>query len=163
MLTAVGVAVYLHRLPPLTRLRQQLENRWNTTYRTFVASTRFRGPTRRADTVLNSWASTTMIGSRRDRTSRSRFLSPRWYWPSPARAVPIFLISHYVVLNWSALLLGHAHSLDARSLLSAGAPVLALGYMFEKDRALREGEWVRDFVLLPEAGHILHPAHRFGD
>ena len=70
---------------------------------------------------------------------------------------------NYVVLNWSALLLGHAHSLDARSLLSAGAPVLALGYMFEKDRALREGESVRDFVLLPEADHILHPAHRFGD
>jgi hypothetical protein len=49
---------------------------------------------------------------------------------------------NYVVLNWSALLLGHVHGLDAGPSLSAGAPVVALGYMFEKDRALREGEWV---------------------
>jgi hypothetical protein len=35
--------------------------------------------------------------------------------------------------------------------------------MVEGDRAIGEGEWVRDFVLLPEAGNFLHPAHRFGD
>ena len=70
---------------------------------------------------------------------------------------------NYVVLNWSTLLVGHAHGLDAGSSLSAGASVLALGYMFESDHAVGEGEWVKDFVLLPEAGHMLHPAHRFGD
>jgi len=35
--------------------------------------------------------------------------------------------------------------------------------MVESDRASSEGEWVQDFVLLPEAGNMLHPAHRFGD
>jgi hypothetical protein len=70
---------------------------------------------------------------------------------------------NYVVLNWSTLLRDHAHALDAGSSLSAGVPVQALGYMVESDHATSEGEWVQDFVLLPEAGNIFHPAHRFGD
>jgi hypothetical protein len=72
-------------------------------------------------------------------------------------------VENYVVLNWSTLLRDHPHSLDAGSSLSAGAPVQALGYIVEGDRAIGEGEWVQDFVLLPEAGDFLHPAHRFGD
>ncbi len=35
--------------------------------------------------------------------------------------------------------------------------------MVETTGAISEGQSVRDFVLLPEAGHLLHPAHRFGD
>jgi hypothetical protein len=72
-------------------------------------------------------------------------------------------VENYVLLDWSTLLLGHTHGLDAGPSLSAGAPVLALGYMFDSDHAMGKGEWVKDFVLLPEAGHVLHPAHRFGD
>lgn len=68
-----------------------------------------------------------------------------------------------VVLSWSTLLRDHTHSLAAGSPLFIGAPVQALGYMVESDRPKGEGEWVRDFVLLPEAGNLLHPAHRFGD
>jgi len=67
------------------------------------------------------------------------------------------------VLNWSTLLRDHAHALDAGSPLFAGAPVQALGYMVESDHSDSEGEWVQNFVLLPEAGNLLHPAHRFGD
>ena len=33
--------------------------------------------------------------------------------------------------------------------LFVGAPVQALGYLFESHRARSEGEWLQDFVLLP--------------
>jgi hypothetical protein len=37
-------------------------------------------------------------------------------------------------------------------------------YRYSSDGiAIGEGQWVQDFVLLPEAGNFLHPAHRFGD
>jgi hypothetical protein len=58
---------------------------------------------------------------------------------------------HYVLLDWLAL--GHGEFFFATS-------VQALGYMAESDRPLHTGDWVPDFVLLPEAGNILHPAHR---
>jgi hypothetical protein len=35
--------------------------------------------------------------------------------------------------------------------------------MAESDRAVRNGERVQEFFLLPEHGNLLHPAHRFGD
>jgi hypothetical protein len=60
----------------------------------------------------------------------------------------------YELLNWFALRHGR---------LSRQAAVLALGYMVENDRSPHTGELVRDFVLLPEAGNILHPAHRIPD
>jgi hypothetical protein len=68
-----------------------------------------------------------------------------------------------VILNWSTLLRDHPHALDAHSWPFAGAPVQALGYMAEGDYACVEGHRVQDFVLLPDAGNVLHPAHRFGD
>ncbi len=68
-----------------------------------------------------------------------------------------------VILNWSTLLRDHPHALDAGFLFSADAPVQALGYMADGESACGEGERVQDFVLLPDAGNILHPAHRFGD
>lgn len=62
--------------------------------------------------------------------------------------------SQYLLLNWLALRHGQC---------SPAASVRALGYMLESDRSLHPGDRVRDFVLLPEAGNILHPAHRIPD
>ncbi len=60
----------------------------------------------------------------------------------------------YVLLDWLALRHGQ---------FSLAASVQALGYMAESDRSLHTGDRVRDFVLLPEAGNILHRAHRIPD
>jgi hypothetical protein len=60
----------------------------------------------------------------------------------------------YALLDWLALRHGQ---------FSAAVFVRALGYMVESDRSLHTGDWVRDFVLLPEAGNILHRAHRIPD
>jgi len=70
-------------------------------------------------------------------------LTPIWQTPG-----------QYVLLNWLALRNGH---------LSAESSIQALGYMVESDRSRHTGDWVRDFVLLPEAGNLLHPAHRIPD
>jgi hypothetical protein len=69
----------------------------------------------------------------------------------------------YAILHWSSLLRDHSHALDAGSGIFTGAEVRALGYMADGDRALSEGEWVQNFVLLPGAGNLFDPAHRFGD
>jgi len=47
--------------------------------------------------------------------------------------------------------------------ISSGTMIRALGYMMEGDRPIHDGERVQGFVLLPDAGNPLHPAHRFGD
>ena len=60
---------------------------------------------------------------------------------------------NYSLLNWSSL--GRD---DPRN-----RAVQVLGYMVDGDHPLRDGDWVKDFVVLPEAGNLLHPAHRFGD
>ena len=60
----------------------------------------------------------------------------------------------YLLLDWSLLRHGQ---------FSPAASVQALGYMVESDRSVHTGEWVRDFIMLPEAGNILHPAHRIPD
>jgi len=70
----------------------------------------------------------------------------------------------YVVLTWSALLQDHPPDLGkARLGIVPGTDVQALGYMFDGDRRVSKGEWVREFVLLPEAGSLMHPAHRIRD
>jgi len=69
---------------------------------------------------------------------------------TPIRRAP----NGYALLNWFALPQGR---------ISTEAPAQALGYMLENDRPLHTGDWVRDFVLLPDAGNILHPAHRIPD
>src|SRR5437764_1288127 len=61
---------------------------------------------------------------------------------------------HSMLLNWFDLRQGQ---------FSATASVHALGYMLESDRSFKTGDWVKDFVLLPEAGHLLHQAHRIPD
>ena len=60
----------------------------------------------------------------------------------------------YELLNWFALRHGR---------FSAQTSVQALGYMVESGRSPHTGDLVRDFILLPEAGNILHPAHRNPD
>jgi hypothetical protein len=72
-------------------------------------------------------------------------------------------VGDYVILSWSNLERGRPHALLEDSSVFAGARVQALGYMMEGERSTRTGEQVHDFFLLPEAGNLLHPAHRFGD
>jgi hypothetical protein len=68
----------------------------------------------------------------------------------------------YAVLNWVDLE-RRPHALQKGTSVFAGARVQALGYMMESDHLVSAGEPVQDFVLLPNAGNLLHPAHRFGD
>jgi len=69
----------------------------------------------------------------------------------------------YLVLDWSALLQNEPHVSKAGAVIPAGAEVQALGYMMDGDRSIGKNQWVKDFVLLPEAGTLLHPAHRIRD
>jgi hypothetical protein len=66
----------------------------------------------------------------------------------------------YLVLDWSALLQNEPRVSNTGP---AGAEVQALGYMMDGDRSIGKNQWVQDFVLLPEAGTLLHPAHRIRD
>src|ERR1022692_4843024 len=73
-------------------------------------------------------------------------------------------VSHsdqYLILAWPDLERGR-HALHTGA-ISSGALIRALGYMMDGDRPLRDGERVVNFVLLPDAGTLLHAAHRFGD
>ena len=67
----------------------------------------------------------------------------------------------YVLLAWYDLERSH-HALKEGG-LSADTPTLALGYMMESDQPIPDGQPVGRFVLLPDAGNAVHPAHRFGD
>jgi hypothetical protein len=67
----------------------------------------------------------------------------------------------YAVLAWPELERGR-HALRTNS-ISSGALIRAPGYMMNGDRPVRDGERVQGFVLLPDAGSAVHPAHRFGD
>lgn len=70
---------------------------------------------------------------------------------------------NYLVLNWSSLLQDQAHGLNRGTVIPSGTEVQALGYMMQSDRSTGKDPWVQDFVLLPEAGNLLHPAHRMRD
>ena len=67
-----------------------------------------------------------------------------------------------MILNWPELERSRQHVLQQGPVFS-GASVQALGYMMEGDRPVRAGDWIDDFVLLPDAGSFLHSAHQFGD
>jgi len=69
----------------------------------------------------------------------------------------------YAVLAWSSLLRGHSKTLEARSAIFSGASIQVLGYMMEGAQSIRAGQPTKTFVLLPDAGNIMHAAHRFGD
>ena len=67
----------------------------------------------------------------------------------------------YALLAWYDLERG-SHSLKEGG-VSTGARMRALGYMMEGDQPVRDGQLVGRFVLLPDKGNAMHPAHRFGD
>jgi hypothetical protein len=72
-------------------------------------------------------------------------------------------IGEYAILEWSTLLRSRSNALNARSTSFSGASIRALGYMMDGTRPIAAGRQVKSFVLLPDAGNLLHPAHRFGD
>ena len=69
----------------------------------------------------------------------------------------------YLVLDWSALLQNEPRVSKTETVIPAGADVQALGYMMDGDRSIGKNQRVQDFVLLPEAGTLLHSAHRIRD
>ena len=69
----------------------------------------------------------------------------------------------YAVLAWSSLLRGHSKTLEARSAIFSGASIQVLGYMMDGAQSIRAGKPTQSFILLPDAGNIMHAAHRFGD
>jgi hypothetical protein len=76
---------------------------------------------------------------------------------------PVFAkADDYTILNWIELE-RHRSALQQGTGAFTGARIQALGYMMETDRPVPTGKSVREFVLLPDAGNFLHPAHRFGD
>jgi len=92
------------------------------------------------------------------------FVSTATSQPDLAELVPInSRVANYVVLNWSQLLRNQSSDIRDATLGLSEIEVQALGYMFDGDRPISKGEWVREFVLLPEAGTLMHPAHRIRD
>jgi hypothetical protein len=76
--------------------------------------------------------------------------------------IPVVASSdQYSILAWPELERGN-HALSAGR-ISSGTTMRALGYMMDGGRPVRDGQRVQDFVLLPDAGNAVHPAHRFGD
>ena len=69
----------------------------------------------------------------------------------------------YLVLDWSALLQNEPRVSKTGTVIPAGPEVQALGYLMDGDRSIGINQWVQDFVLLPEAGNLMHPAHRIRD
>jgi len=69
----------------------------------------------------------------------------------------------FLILSWPSLLRRHSLTIGTPDEMHAGMEVSALGYAMEPERPLRNGERVKTFVLLPDSGNLLHPAHRFGD
>ena len=67
----------------------------------------------------------------------------------------------YVILAWSDLE-RTKHAMKTAT-VSSGTMIRALGYMMEGNLPVGDGEIVQNFVLLPDAGNAIHPAHRFGD
>lgn len=84
--------------------------------------------------------------------------------PDLAELTPISSrAGQYFILDWSALLQIEPRVSKTGTMIPVGADVQALGYMMDGDRSVGENQWVQDFVLLPEAGTLLHPAHRIRD
>jgi hypothetical protein len=67
----------------------------------------------------------------------------------------------YLILAWPELERAR-HALRTGA-ISSGAMIRALGYMMDGDRAVRDGERVQGFILLPDVGNSAHPEQRFGD
>lgn len=72
-------------------------------------------------------------------------------------------VGGYTVLEWSELLQARRDGVNSVPAALSGSAVRALGYMMDGDKAVHTGDLIPAFLLLPEAGNVLHPAHRFGD
>jgi hypothetical protein len=82
--------------------------------------------------------------------------------PDLSHLIPLASHSNrYLILEWANL--RRAHNALVVDGIPSGTMIRALGYMMDGNRPVRDGERVRSFVLLPEAGDALHPADRFGD
>jgi hypothetical protein len=64
------------------------------------------------------------------------------------------------IVGWADLAADGTSRADKRAVHLANSPVRMLGYMMDWYRPVREGTPVSMFILMPEAGHLLHPAHR---
>lgn len=62
-----------------------------------------------------------------------------------------------VLLNWSKLLR------EDPPVLPNEIEVRALGYMADDGHTIADNTWVEKFILLPDPGNVIHPAHRYGD
>lgn len=71
------------------------------------------------------------------------------------------LVDGALLIAWSDLERGHIALRVGGP--SAGISARVLGYMMEGDHPVSDGQMVARFVLLPDAGNAVHPAHRFGD
>jgi hypothetical protein len=92
------------------------------------------------------------------------FVSTATSEPDLADLVPVnSRVANYVVLNWSELRRDQSSDIRKAALGLSDSEVQALGYMFDGDRPISKGEWVKEFVLLPEAGTLMHSAHRIRD
>ena len=67
------------------------------------------------------------------------------------------------LLSWSSLLRDDDGNTGVPPDLRTGIVVRALGYMADGDRVPREGEWVREFRLLPDTGNLLRLPHSHTD
>jgi hypothetical protein len=67
----------------------------------------------------------------------------------------------YVLVAWASLE-REQYAMNAGA-ISSGTMIRALGYMTDGDQPSRDGASVKSFVLLPDAGTPLHPAHTHGD
>lgn len=84
--------------------------------------------------------------------------------PDLSGLVPIkSRIANHVVLNWSELLRDDGSDTERAAFRISGSEIQALGYMSDGNQPISRGEWTKEFVLLPEAGSFVHPAHRIRD
>jgi hypothetical protein len=72
-------------------------------------------------------------------------------------------VGEYIVLSWPELLQAKRNELNSAAANLSGAKIRALGYIVDGDKAIHPGDLVQHFVLLPDAGNFLDPAHRYGD
>jgi hypothetical protein len=68
-----------------------------------------------------------------------------------------------LAIGWSELKVPHEFSAAETAGESRSGRVRMIGYMMDGYRPSRDGEQVEMFILLPEAGEFLHPAHRVPD